>query len=512
MTIQKLKEQINRLLKEAQIEAAIETLINWATDNNNQDILKASQQVLQELAAADTPLSPATLETIKEHIVNILKKPYKNTFKVTPAALSQPPTETSGAALELDDIQPASIAPAPPPPIIPIESIRENAAVKMPTIPAPQPLSENTPLQGGLLYNIPPKMPQGVETKCIIRIAFDKKLLKNALDVNQSTVELDIRVAELMEVELKELGNNGAFEITALNDRQQFLDGFSATEWQFYVKPIKTGSFKLLLKVAIIERINNVDRRKEAVLEQAVTVITEGGIIPTAEMKTFTPQFQEAANAIKTILFMGANPPGTTKVNLEIEHSRIVTELDGKFKLPVAKFVNVSDMNKLILKNRPNIIHFSGHGKEPEESISAEGSTTRGVLGYSLPKNYEKSGGIVVFDEDMRGMKVIDDKALQFLFKAITQQFKIPLEVVVFNSCHSESQAQAIGMYIPYVVGTAHAIRDTTAIAFATGFYFGLASGMSVEDAFTSGKINAVLEDTDAENLIVLYENGKKKL
>ena len=90
------------------------------------------------------------------------------------------------------------------------------------------------------------------------------------------------------------------------------------------------------------------------------------------------------------------------------------------------------------------------------------------------------------------------------------KKLKIPIEVVVFNSCHSESQAKVVGKSVPYVVGTAHAIKDDIAISFAVGFYFGLANGLSVEDAFTSGKMQAVMEDLTAENLIVLYLNGEK--
>ena len=46
----------------------------------------------------------------------------------------------------------------------------------------------------------------------------------------------------------------------------------------------------------------------------------------------------------KTILFMGANPPGTKFLQLEVEHSRIATKLDNKFNLATEKFLSAGDI------------------------------------------------------------------------------------------------------------------------------------------------------------------------
>jgi Effector-associated domain 11 len=550
MTIKDLKKAVRTLIGAAQFEKAFELLEHWVEAHKDWD----SQKLLTLIQADFNALKRKrirgvlsfdeerrTVNDITDRLLALLdtiaepkkSKPFKNTAKSKPpqafpemstaevealpsSAGSSPESEVTDAmAIEASHFKPPAISAA----TIPIAP----AGIKM-NMPVPQPIATHTPtaLTGGLLYHIPPKMPQGVDTKCIVRIAFDKTMLKNNADVFQSTVEMEIRASELMEVELKELGSQNAFEITPLNDKQQFLDGFSATEWQFYVKPVKIGSFKLLLKVAIIERINDVDRRKEAVLEQAVTVITEGGVVLSQPMNTFMPNFQDVATisaklmgspspvseTLKTILFMGANPPGTSQLQLEVEHSRIVTKLEGKFRFPTAKFVSASDIPELIIKNRPNMLHFSGHGKDPKASDSSS-SGARGI-GYPMPKNYEKTGGIVVFDNDMRGLKIVENDVLEYIFDMAINQLGIPLEVVVFNSCHSESQAKVLGKHIPYVIGTARAIQDDIAIAFATGFYFGIANGLAIEKAFTSGKMQAVMADFKAKDLIVLYKKGKK--
>ncbi len=225
---------------------------------------------------------------------------------------------------------------------------------------------------------------------------------------------------------------------------------------------------------------------------------------PPVQQQT-TPQSPVFA-ALKTILFMGANPPGTQKVQLEIEHSRISTELKNKFNLEVAKFVSASEIPKLITSKKPNIIHFSGHGKDPESGEHGADDNTRLI---ALPDDYSKKGGIVVFDNDMRKMKILEDNQLEYMFKTVINNFKIPIEVAVFNSCYSESQAKVLGKYIPYVIGSALAIKDDIAIAFAVGFYYGIADGQSIENSFLQGKMQAVFEDATAESLIVLYKNGE---
>jgi hypothetical protein len=216
-------------------------------------------------------------------------------------------------------------------------------------------------------------------------------------------------------------------------------------------------------------------------------------------------------NGLKTILFMGANPPGTRSVQLEIEHSRIAAELQNKFRLPVEKFLSAEQIPELIIQHKPYIVHFSGHGQNPESGEHGEVSAAATRAIGRLPENYGQKGGIVVFSDNMLNLEIVDDDVLDFLFSTAVNELGIPIQVVVFNSCYSESQAKVIGKYIPYVVGTANAIKDETAIAFASGFYFGLAQGLTVEKAYATGRMKAVIKDIKAKNLIVLYKNGERQ-
>ncbi len=444
-------------------------------------------------------------------------------------------SSASGATAEFEDVPPVSemveieVAPIKQHAEPPIFEPQPSASMALPPSPpapipvfvksASKPSKAKPETEGGILYNIPNKMQLGIQTRCIVRLAFDKKQLKKQDDKFTGEVIKTVRVSEVMEVDLIDISGENAFNIQFVSQKEQFIDKNEATEWIIMVKALKAGSFSLALKVAIIEKIDGKDRRKEMVLEEPVAVVSDN-VAPSTEFKSGSQPFQSVGAqtlmplgnpSVKTVLFMGANPPGTQFLQLEIEHSRISVELEGNFRFPTAKFVSASEIPKLFIIQKPNVVHFSGHGKDPSPKESATGSDNEnGTRGIGLPKNYERTGGIIVFDNDMRGMKVIEDKALDFIFSNAVKNLKIPIQIVVFNSCHSESQAKVVGKSVPYVVGTAHAIKDDIAISFAVGFYFGLANGLSVEDAFTSGKMQAVMEDLEAQNLIVLYVNGEK--
>lgn len=532
MTVKELKEAIKQLVSEDRLDEAIKILENWACENYKQHFIELMLSIKSDFESLKIKEIKGI---ISENDARIIRKPISDRIldvlnEIPDPKSAKPPrpsgiyvphdASTSGAEpsddvfykmeesaaiekldldIDLDNNRPAHAASVPA------------ASVSIPAqaIEAPQ-----TQTQGGILYSIPTKMSLNIEAKCIVRIAFDKKILKQVDEKFEEEKTKNITVSEVMEVELLELGTGKAFDIQSVNSKEQVLVKDDFTEWQFYVKPLKSGSYKLLLKVAIIQRINDKDRRKEMVLDETVTVNTEGGIADDVVFKpapmTFIPT-DVLQNGIKTILFMGSNPPGTSKVQLEVEHSRIATKLNGQFNFPTEKFVSATDIPELIIQYRPNFIHFSGHGKDPEtDDLSTHNTEERGIVGFSMPKDYDETGGIVVFDEDMRGMKIIDDDALEYVFQMAVQSLHIPLEVIVFNSCHSESQAKVIGKYVPYVVGTSRAIEDSTAIAFASGFYFGLAQGQNVELAFTTGKMQAVIADKKAKDLIVLYKNGIK--
>ncbi|MDZ7959411.1 MAG: CHAT domain-containing protein [Aulosira sp. DedQUE10] len=169
----------------------------------------------------------------------------------------------------------------------------------------------------------------------------------------------------------------------------------------------------------------------------------------------------DKASVVKTILFLAANPQGTSQLRLQEEAREIDAGLQrakrrDQFVLEQKWAVRARDIQRAMLDFKPQIVHFSGHGGG-EEGLVLE----------------NKTGNI----------KFVDAQALAGLFEL----FSLQVECVILNACYSEVQAEAIIHHIPYVIGMNKAIGDRAAIEFAVGFYDALGAGESVEFAYKFG-------------------------
>ena len=136
--------------------------------------------------------------------------------------------------------------------------------------------TEEEDKRGEVLYHIPDVMQQGHEEKCSVRIAFDIAHLKQDWEESEEDVIKSIRVSEIMAVSLLNVDESDPpFAIRSFSETVQFVDKDEFTEWVFYVKPIKLGKFPLILRVSVIEMINNKEYKKDIVLEEEITVQTE---------------------------------------------------------------------------------------------------------------------------------------------------------------------------------------------------------------------------------------------
>ncbi|MDF5710293.1 MAG: CHAT domain-containing protein [Nostoc sp. S4] len=166
-------------------------------------------------------------------------------------------------------------------------------------------------------------------------------------------------------------------------------------------------------------------------------------------------------SVVKTILFLAANPKGTSQLRLQEEVREIDaglqrSKLRDRFLLEQRWAVRSRDVQRAMLDFSPQIVHFSGHGGGEE--------------------------GLVLEDET-GNIKFLDGDALASLFELFSEQ----VECVILNACYSKVQAKAISYHVPYVIGMNKAIGDNAAIEFAVGFYDALASGKSVEFAYKFG-------------------------
>ncbi|WP_437754340.1 CHAT domain-containing protein [Sorangium sp. So ce1389] len=180
-----------------------------------------------------------------------------------------------------------------------------------------------------------------------------------------------------------------------------------------------------------------------------------------------------------TILFLGANPSGTTRLALDREVREIGERLRGShhrdaFQIQQEWAVRATDLQERLLRHRPAIVHFSGHGS---------------------------SIGELILEDSAGNAKPVTTAALGSLFRILRRDVRC----VLLNACFSEAQARAIAEHVDCVVGMTAAVDDDSAIAFAGAFYQALGYGESVQTAFDlgCGQIDlAGLANTDVPRLI----------
>jgi hypothetical protein len=182
-------------------------------------------------------------------------------------------------------------------------------------------------------------------------------------------------------------------------------------------------------------------------------------------------------NKIK-ILFISSNPSNLSNLSLKSEFTAIDNEIrqspySSHFELIPSWDTQVTDLQKLLLRYKPDIVHISGHGNEKSE--------------------------IILQDEHDAG-KAISADALKIMFAL----FKEEIQCVILNMCHSEKQSLAIAKEINFVVGTSGKIGNKLAIEFARSFYRGLANGKDINKSFQLGKNAIGLSDGKQSDVIVL--------
>jgi N-acetyl-anhydromuramyl-L-alanine amidase AmpD len=318
--------------------------------------------------------------------------------------------------------------------------------------------------EGQLDYDIPSDMKVGQTYTCKVNIA-DKTVAEALLKINELSEHQNIRIAEEMSVKLIDVSGGKNFKILEVSSERQAILPNEITRWIFKVSPIEAGRHSLLLKVTV-----HLDKRNKDldVLEKEVLVTSVGNELATG-----------AQTAIKRILFLCANPEDTDRLRIGAESRIIKEELQMATKRDSLLFTTdiaatPRTMFRSILKEKPTIVHFSGHGEEE---------------------------GICLEDED--GMsKVIGEQALDLLFSS----FSKTVQCVVLNACYSKEQAQTIVKHIPYVIGMQRAIEDEAAIAFSVGFYQAIGEGEDFETAYKIGLASMTIEAEDHKEIPVLLQ------
>jgi hypothetical protein len=164
------------------------------------------------------------------------------------------------------------------------------------------------------------------------------------------------------------------------------------------------------------------------------------------------------------ILFLGANPPGTSRLRIDEEIREIQQEIQlgrerDRIKIEIRSAVRPRDITRAMVDFRPHFVHFAGHGGGGEESFVGEDTTGKPVL--------------------------IPVAALADAFKV----FKADVRCVLVNACRTEHLARGLKSVLPgaRVIGMRQEVGDRAAIEFSAGFYQGVGGGMEIDDAFSLG-------------------------
>ncbi|MEZ4866679.1 MAG: CHAT domain-containing protein [Caldilineaceae bacterium] len=166
------------------------------------------------------------------------------------------------------------------------------------------------------------------------------------------------------------------------------------------------------------------------------------------------------------ILFLAANPLDMVRLQIGEEMRAIDQALrqaeHRSFDLQLGAAVRVEDLQELLLRHQPDILHFSGHGAATNEIIlhNAQGNSTA-VAGAALGR----------------------------LFRVL----KDNLRCIVLNACYTADNAAGLAQVIDCVVGIEEVISDNASIQFATAFYRALGYGRTVQEAFDLGQVQIEL-------------------
>ncbi|MDI1443062.1 CHAT domain-containing protein [Polyangium sp. 6x1] len=171
-----------------------------------------------------------------------------------------------------------------------------------------------------------------------------------------------------------------------------------------------------------------------------------------------------ALRAHLLILFVNANPGGAARVRADREIRQIRALLRGAthasaFEIAERHAASPEDLRRALLELGPDVVHFSGHGKDGSLLFEGEQGKKRPVVAAS--------------------------------FVELLALSKERVRIVILNACGSRAHAEALVEHIDCAIGMADEIPDNAAIAFSSAFYEAIAFGRSLREAFALGE-NAI--------------------
>jgi ribosomal protein S25 len=168
------------------------------------------------------------------------------------------------------------------------------------------------------------------------------------------------------------------------------------------------------------------------------------------------------------VLVLAANPLDQDQLRLD-EEVRAITEkirmskYRDRVELISAWAVRTTDLFQALNEHEPHVVHFSGHGSANDE---------------------------IVFQDELGNSKFVSKAALTELIAATGGHIRL----IVFNTCFSRNQAEAVVQHVEAAIGVGTSIGDDAARFFAAAFYGAVGFGLSVELAFKQGLAQLAVE------------------
>jgi hypothetical protein len=207
-----------------------------------------------------------------------------------------------------------------------------------------------------------------------------------------------------------------------------------------------------------------------------------------------------------TILFLAANPLGTSEAALADEARAIQAELElaghrDRFEFVTRWAVQPLDLLRELRKLKPTVVHFTGQRGRSTIDTSTAGDAPHhdAIAGLDVETGGPHPQGVCFRGPGNRPV-FVPIAALEEAFDAAGKS----VQVVVLNACYSDPQADALAAHVDCVVGMAGSVVDDAARSFAIGFYGGLGERESIAAAYKQGRA--------AISLAGLHEGNRPKL
>lgn len=186
-----------------------------------------------------------------------------------------------------------------------------------------------------------------------------------------------------------------------------------------------------------------------------------------------------------TILFLGANPSDTNRLAIDEESRTIEMAIRGTgfgnyFDFRQHLAARPQDLQSLLLRYKPDIVHFSGHGTKDS----------------------------IIFEDDNRQSFPISSESLGQLFTMLRDKPRC----VLLNTVYSEKHAKAIVGQVECAIGMSGRISDKGAIIFARSFYEAIAYGHDVKYAYQTGCMALSLMNSGEQDVPVILGNSLSKI